>query len=107
MIGTTRELPIENEERKPTEVIPVEVADENRSNTVGVDPRSLERDERGRTAVDEAGMPIRLSENARLQATAATERVAAPQESNSHACHRPPHCGLISGRSAAQNRANR
>ncbi len=46
MIGTTRELPIENEEWKPTKVIPVEVTDNDRTNIVGIDTRSLERDER-------------------------------------------------------------
>jgi hypothetical protein len=45
MFRTTRELPIENDERKSTEVIPVEVADEDRIDLVGVDPRSLECDE--------------------------------------------------------------
>lgn len=99
MLGTARELPIENKEGKPSEVIPVEVADEDRIDLVGVYSRSLERDERRCTAVDEEGIAIRFSENARLQATAAAEGVAATKESNSHACHSPPRCGLVSTRS--------
>jgi hypothetical protein len=75
MTGTTRELPIEHEERKPTEVVAVEMADEHRIDLVGVDPRSFERDERRRAAVDKARMPIRFSEDARLEAPAATERI--------------------------------
>ncbi len=102
MIGTTRELPIENEERKPPEVIPVEVGDEDCIYLVGVDSRSLERDERRGTAVDEAGVAIRFSQDASLQATAATERVARSQESNSHACHDVPRCSLTPGFTGVQ-----
>ena len=100
-IGATRELPVENQERKPSEMIPVKVADQNRDDLAGIDFRSLERDERRCTAVDEARMPVRFGENAGLQATAAPERVATPQESNSHACHDSPSCGLTADHQVA------
>jgi len=38
-------------------------------------------------------MPAGLHEDARLQATAATERVAASEKSNSDVCHDLPRCG--------------
>jgi hypothetical protein len=45
IIATTRELSIKDEEGKPAEVIPVEVADEDRVDFVGIDPSSLEGNE--------------------------------------------------------------
>ena len=84
---TTGKLPIENEERKSTEMVAVEMADEDCIDLVGVDTRSLERDERRGTEVYDARITIRFREDARLEATAAAEGVAASKESNSDSCH--------------------
>ncbi len=86
-MGTPRELPVEDEEGEVSEVVSVEVADENRSDARRVDPRSLECDQRGGAEVDQAGVAVGLDEDAGLQVASAAEGITASQESNSHVRH--------------------
>ena len=53
--------------------------------SVGLDPRALQRDERGRAAIEEDAALLAHEEEAGVEAAAAAEGVAAADEGELHA----------------------
>src|SRR5438876_2405231 len=90
-------------------MVAMEVADQDVVDRVGVNPMLLHRHERCRAAIDEPSRAERLHEDARLEAAAATERVAATEKGDGQREHRSPNFPRrpTASPSAAANRASK
>src|SRR5205814_10411673 len=84
---TTGKLLIQYEKGNATKVVAVEVREEHGINCGGLQSQTRERDEGGRSAIEQDVRRLRTHRNARLKATAATEGVARSDEL--HGDHRP------------------
>ena len=86
-------LGLQDEERKPSEVIAVEMREQDNVDVGGLDLEPLHRDERGGAAVDEQALSVRLvgaHVDAGLKPPSAAEGVAAPQKPYVHFSYANP-----------------
>ena len=86
-------LGLQDEERKPSEVIAVEVRQQDNIDVRGLDLEPLHRDERGGAAVDEQALSVRLigaHVDAGLEPPSAAEGVVAPQKPYVHFSYANP-----------------
>src|SRR5207244_7734453 len=70
------ELPVEHEERQPSEVIAVEVGDHYPAELIGLEPGPFQPHQGRGTAVDEDRLGASADVQARLEAAAAPESVS-------------------------------
>src|SRR4051812_11388151 len=75
---------IGKEKRQPRRVIAMEMAQENRLEALRAEARSLQRQQRGRTAVEEEEPPFGLDKIAAVISAAAAEGVAASENVEFH-----------------------
>jgi|SRR5437773_8896686 len=71
-------------------MVAMEVADQDVVDRVGVNPMLLHRHERCRAAIDEPPRAERLHEDARLEAAAASECIAATEKGDGQREHTSP-----------------
>jgi len=70
---SSRELPVQHQERQPAEVVAVQVRDQHHVDRVRVHAEALDRDQRGGAAIEQGVDPVRLEVDAALKEAAAAE----------------------------------
>lgn len=78
--GTPAELRVEDEEWNSSEVIAVQMAEDNGIDRVRCDSVTLECDERGRSAINQQASSVMYQAEASLEPTTTAERIAGADE---------------------------
>src|SRR5262249_52086394 len=78
--GAPAELAVQDEERQPAQVVPMEGAQDDRVDRSGIEPGALRGDQRRGAAVEEERAPGAGEVEAGLEAAAAPEGVARAEE---------------------------
>ena len=78
------QMRVEQEERQAAEMIAMQVAHQHRLDAVGLDAETLERDQRGRPAIDQEARFRCRHQEAGVIPAAAAEGVAAAEKANLH-----------------------
>src|SRR5579884_506108 len=86
--GPLREAAFEDQPGQTAEVVAVQVGEHDPADARRIDPRALERDERGRTTVDQQRFAAAVEVQAALKAAASSERVAAAEKPELDRGHR-------------------